>query len=104
MGRRPCYAHSTNRGAQAVQVCRRSSWTLRRGTDRSNGTDLFSMGAWAANREQGIRNYVYSTNSTINPSTYKTLDKVSWACVTLWEDADMIAWLLGCSRHRRGLG
>lgn len=33
------------------------------------------MGAWAANREGGIRNYIYSTNSTINPSTYKTLDK-----------------------------
>ena len=42
-----------------------------------NGTDEFSMGAWAANRVQGIRNYEYSTNSTINPSTYKTLDKVS---------------------------
>ncbi|TFK97486.1 Fungalysin metallopeptidase-domain-containing protein [Pterulicium gracile] len=35
----------------------------------------YPMGAWAANREGGIRNYVYSTNSTINPSTYKTLDK-----------------------------
>jgi extracellular elastinolytic metalloproteinase len=33
------------------------------------------MGAWAANRDAGIRNYKYSTNSTSNPSTYKTLDK-----------------------------
>ena len=40
-----------------------------------NGTDIFSMGAWAANRDAGIRNYKYSTNSTSNPSTYKTLDK-----------------------------
>ncbi|ORY21288.1 extracellular elastinolytic metallo proteinase precursor [Naematelia encephala] len=40
-----------------------------------NGTDNYAMGAWAANRDTGIRNYKYSTNSTINPSTYKTLDK-----------------------------
>jgi extracellular elastinolytic metalloproteinase len=40
-----------------------------------NGTDLFSMGSWAANREIGIRNYQYSTNATVNPSTYKILDK-----------------------------
>lgn len=33
------------------------------------------MGSWAANREGGIRNYPYSTNETVNPSTYKTLDK-----------------------------
>ncbi|TRM66732.1 Fungalysin metallopeptidase-domain-containing protein [Schizophyllum amplum] len=35
----------------------------------------YTMGAWAANREGGIRNYPYSTNETVNPSTYKTLDK-----------------------------
>ncbi|KAJ7074555.1 Fungalysin metallopeptidase-domain-containing protein [Mycena amicta] len=35
----------------------------------------YAMGAWAANRDQGIRNYPYSLNDTINPSTYKTLDK-----------------------------
>jgi extracellular elastinolytic metalloproteinase len=40
-----------------------------------NGTDVYAMGAWAANRDTGIRNYKYSTNSTTNPSTYKTLDK-----------------------------
>ena len=33
------------------------------------------MGAWAANRGTGIRNYMYSSNSTTNPSTYKTLDR-----------------------------
>jgi extracellular elastinolytic metalloproteinase len=36
---------------------------------------VYSMGAWAANTDKGIRNYKYSSNSTINPSTYKTLDK-----------------------------
>ncbi|WVQ83171.1 hypothetical protein IAT38_005310 [Cryptococcus sp. DSM 104549] len=41
----------------------------------SNGTDTFSMGAWAANTDRGIRNYKYATNETVNPSTYKTLDK-----------------------------
>ena len=46
-----------------------------------NGTDVFAMGSWAANRASGIRNFEYSTNSTTNPSTYKTLDKVShWCC------------------------
>ncbi|WVO16637.1 hypothetical protein L204_104316 [Cryptococcus depauperatus] len=40
-----------------------------------NNLDVFAMGAWAANSEKGIRNYKYSTNSTTNPSTYKTLDK-----------------------------
>ncbi len=40
-----------------------------------NGTDVYPMGAWAANNEKGIRNFVYTTNSTSNPSTYKTLDK-----------------------------
>lgn len=53
-----------------------------------NGTDVFSMGAWAANRVQGIRNYEYSTNSTINPSTYKTLDKVSLLVVGIWTQAN----------------
>jgi len=35
----------------------------------------YAMGSWAANRVNGIRNYPYSLNETINPSTYKTLDK-----------------------------
>ncbi|GBE89202.1 hypothetical protein SCP_1502100 [Sparassis crispa] len=33
------------------------------------------MGSWAANRENGIRNFAYSLNNIINPSTYQTLDK-----------------------------
>ncbi|KIJ11557.1 hypothetical protein PAXINDRAFT_15555 [Paxillus involutus ATCC 200175] len=35
----------------------------------------YAMGAWASNRKDRIRNYVYSLDTTINPSTYKTLDK-----------------------------
>ncbi|KAJ7207957.1 extracellular elastinolytic metallo proteinase, partial [Mycena pura] len=35
----------------------------------------YTMGSWASNRWEGIRNYPYSLNDTINPSTYKTLDK-----------------------------
>lgn len=67
-----------------------------------NGTDVFSMGSWAANRKQGIRNFEYSTNSTTNPSTYKTLDKVSLRDTR--RSANSIARVLGCPRHRRGLG
>ena len=33
------------------------------------------MGSWDANIEKGIHNYPYPLNETINPSTYKTLDK-----------------------------
>ena len=39
-----------------------------------NNSD-YAMGSWAANIEKGIRNYPYPLNETINPSTYKTLDK-----------------------------
>lgn len=35
----------------------------------------YDMGAWAAHRAGGIRPHPYSTNMTINPDTYKTLDK-----------------------------
>ncbi|KAM0793234.1 hypothetical protein ACM66B_000698 [Microbotryomycetes sp. NB124-2] len=35
----------------------------------------YTMGEWASSRSGGIRNYPYSTNMTINPETYKTLDK-----------------------------
>ncbi|CDZ96971.1 Peptidase M36, fungalysin [Phaffia rhodozyma] len=41
---------------------------------KGKNTD-FPMGSWAANRAGGIRNYPYSLNETVNPSTYKTLDK-----------------------------
>lgn len=48
----------------------------------------YGMGAWAANRKTGIRNYVYSTNTSSNPSSFKTLDKPGYwvgACVGLVE-------------------
>ncbi|KAI5476506.1 Extracellular metalloproteinase 4 [Pseudohyphozyma bogoriensis] len=35
----------------------------------------FSMGEWASARTNGIRNYKYSRNMTVNPSTYNYLDK-----------------------------
>ncbi|GAA6061038.1 hypothetical protein JCM10212_004612 [Sporobolomyces blumeae] len=35
----------------------------------------FDMGSWASGREGGIRNYRYSRNLTVNPDTYKSLDK-----------------------------
>ncbi|KAH7886682.1 Fungalysin metallopeptidase-domain-containing protein [Phlebopus sp. FC_14] len=35
----------------------------------------YPMGAWASNRKGGIRNYAYSISTSVNPSTYKTLDK-----------------------------
>lgn len=35
----------------------------------------FSMGEWASKRNEGIRNFKYSRNMTVNPDTYATLDK-----------------------------
>ncbi|KAH9174621.1 extracellular elastinolytic metallo proteinase [Lactarius sanguifluus] len=35
----------------------------------------YPMGAWADNQAGGIRNYPYSLSKSVNPSTYKTLDK-----------------------------
>ncbi|KAH9036057.1 extracellular elastinolytic metallo proteinase [Lactarius deliciosus] len=35
----------------------------------------YPMGAWADNQAGGIRNYPYSLRKSVNPSTYKTLDK-----------------------------
>ncbi|GAA5889905.1 hypothetical protein JCM5296_003645 [Sporobolomyces johnsonii] len=35
----------------------------------------YDMGSWASNRDGGIRNYRYSRNLTVNPDTYKSLDK-----------------------------
>lgn len=42
---------------------------------KDHSKEVYSMGAWAANTPKGIRNYRYSTNDTVNPSTYKTLDR-----------------------------
>lgn len=38
----------------------------------------WTMGRWAANSTGGIRHYPYSTNMTLNPETYKTLDGPSY--------------------------
>lgn len=37
--------------------------------------DIYTMGSWASHQKSGIRKYPYSTNLTINPETYKTLDQ-----------------------------
>jgi len=55
----------------------------------------YSMGAWAANRERGIRNYIYSLNETINPSTYKTLDKPGyWGVHAIGEVWAELLWIV----------
>ncbi|CAL1702728.1 unnamed protein product [Somion occarium] len=55
----------------------------------------YAMGAWAANRETGIRNYVYSLNETVNPSTYKTLDKPGyWGVHAIGEVWAQILWVV----------
>ncbi|KAF9026946.1 hypothetical protein BDZ89DRAFT_1067276 [Hymenopellis radicata] len=55
----------------------------------------FPMGAWAANRDTGIRNYPYSLNDTINPSTYQTLDKPGyWGVHAIGEVWAQMLWLV----------
>jgi len=55
----------------------------------------YAMGAWAANKESGIRNYIYSMNETINPSTYKTLDKPGyWGVHAIGEVWAEILWVV----------
>lgn len=74
----------------------------------------FPMGAWAANKPGGIRNYIYSTvsvlpshlhsscrtdfsvqNITVNPSTYKTLDKPGyWGVHAIGEVWAEILWVI----------
>ncbi|KAF8317375.1 hypothetical protein DL93DRAFT_2226339 [Clavulina sp. PMI_390] len=55
----------------------------------------YPMGAWAANQVKGIRNYPYSTNMTINPSTYKTLDKPGyWGVHAIGEVWAEILWIV----------
>jgi extracellular elastinolytic metalloproteinase len=41
---------------------------------KSPTRDIYPMGKWVAHSKGGIRKYPYSTNLTINPETYKTLD------------------------------
>ncbi|KAJ3773043.1 Fungalysin metallopeptidase-domain-containing protein [Lentinula raphanica] len=55
----------------------------------------YPMGAWAANRPRGIRNYPYSLNETVNPSTYQTLDKPGyWGVHAIGEVWAQILWLV----------
>lgn len=74
----------------------------------------YPMGAWAANRPTGIRNYIYSLvspqyffsltylnvisykqNETVNPSTYKTLDKPGyWGVHAIGEVWAEILWVV----------
>jgi extracellular elastinolytic metalloproteinase len=65
--------------------------TIRSNKDYSD----YAMGAWAANREKGIRNYVYSLDDKINPSTYKTLDKSGyWGVHAIGEVWAEILWVV----------
>ncbi|KZT60533.1 hypothetical protein CALCODRAFT_448538 [Calocera cornea HHB12733] len=55
----------------------------------------YAMGDWAANRPTGIRNYKYSLNMTINPSTYKTLDKPGyWGVHAIGEVWAQLLWIV----------
>ncbi|KAF9005061.1 extracellular elastinolytic metallo proteinase [Cyathus striatus] len=55
----------------------------------------YPMGSWAANRDNGIRNYPYSLNDTVNPSTYKTLDKPGyWGVHAIGEVWAEILWVV----------
>nr|VWO99008.1 Putative Rab/GTPase [Ganoderma boninense] len=53
------------------------------------------MGSWAANMGKGIRNYPYSLNETVNPSTYKTLDKPGyWGVHAIGEVWAQMLWVV----------
>jgi extracellular elastinolytic metalloproteinase len=53
----------------------------------------YPMGAWAANTPKGIRNYPYSTDDQVNPSTYKFLDKPGyWGVHAIGEVWAQILW------------
>ncbi|EJF60844.1 hypothetical protein DICSQDRAFT_106906 [Dichomitus squalens LYAD-421 SS1] len=55
----------------------------------------YAMGSWAANQEKGIRNYPYSLDETVNPSTYKTLDKPGyWGVHAIGEVWAQILWVV----------
>jgi len=65
-------------------------------TIRSTSTyEDYAMGAWAANRPGGIRNYPYSLDKSVNPSTYKTLDKPGyWGVHAIGEVWAQMLWVL----------
>ncbi|KAF8551073.1 hypothetical protein OG21DRAFT_1418633 [Imleria badia] len=55
----------------------------------------YPMGAWAANSKKGIRNYPYSLDTEINPSTYETLDKPGyWGVHAIGEVWAQMLWVL----------
>ncbi|KAF8326550.1 Fungalysin metallopeptidase-domain-containing protein [Cantharellus anzutake] len=55
----------------------------------------YPMGAWAANQERDIRKYPYSTDMSINPSTYKTLDKPGyWGVHAIGEVWAEVLWVI----------
>jgi len=55
----------------------------------------YAMGAWAANKDTGIRNYVYSLDEGVNPSTYKTLDQPGyWGVHAIGEVWAEILWVV----------
>ncbi|KAF8123542.1 Fungalysin metallopeptidase-domain-containing protein [Boletus edulis] len=63
---------------------------------RSTSTYMdYPMGAWAANRDDGIRNYPYSTDTEINPSMYETLDKPGyWGVHAIGEVWAEMLWVV----------
>ncbi|KDN37955.1 hypothetical protein RSAG8_09806, partial [Rhizoctonia solani AG-8 WAC10335] len=65
-------------------------------TIRSNQDhQYYPMGSWAANKEGGIRNYLYSANMTVNPSTYETLDEPGyWSIHAIGEVWAEILWVV----------
>ncbi|EJD38353.1 hypothetical protein AURDEDRAFT_116550 [Auricularia subglabra TFB-10046 SS5] len=55
----------------------------------------YPMGAWAANTDKGIRNYPYSLDFEVNPSTYKTLDKPGyWGVHAIGEVWAELLWVI----------
>lgn len=55
----------------------------------------YTMGAWASNRKAGIRNFPYSLDDKINPSTYKTLDKPGyWGVHAIGEVWAEMLWVV----------
>ncbi|PFH49527.1 hypothetical protein AMATHDRAFT_62981 [Amanita thiersii Skay4041] len=59
------------------------------------GETEYPMGAWAANSPKGIRNYVYSLDKSVNPSTYKTLDKPGyWGVHAIGEVWAEMLWVV----------
>ena len=69
--------------------------TIRSEAPGKDGLNDYAMGAWAANRPNGIRNYPYSLDNSTNPSTYKTLDKPGyWGVHAIGEVWAEILWVV----------